>query len=293
MNQNEKDNGKDESSVNKVKSSGCNKLCYYSKKFMWLFIGAMIITSTIFFYKTKMSKGEISYKKEAVPDASSRIENEKTIRLDADKIYENGDTKKDSKDSFETKESAVPTFVPGKENGDESKNSVNSKEEFYLSDKVGYKLQAIDSAAGSRFYILKGTSDGGATWTVINEDPFGGEIGVAEGITFLNEKLGFLCLSHSGESYGELYRSEDSGLSYKKVNFQSKKVTFKDGESYEPFVMPEMPYKEKESMNILVGQGVNGDYNGGSKALYESKDEGKTWTYIKEMTREQFIWEKR
>lgn len=293
MNDNQKDKGIDEVSVNEVKSSGYNKLCHYVKKFIWLFIGAMIITSTIFFYKTQMSKDEINYKKEAVSDASSRTENEKTVKSDGDKIYENDNTKKEAKDSLETNEKSVSTFAPGKESGGESKTSVNSKVEFYSSDKVGYKLVVTDAASGSRFYILKGTSDGGATWTVINEDPFGGNIGVAEGITFLNEKLGFLCLSHSGESYGELYRTEDGGLSYKKVDFESIKVTLKDGESYEPFAMPEMPYKENESLKVLIGQGVNGDYNGGSKALYESKNEGKTWTYVKEMTREQFIWGKR
>lgn len=440
MNHNEKDNGKDESSVNKVKSSGCNKLCYYSKKAIWLFIGAMIIISAVFFYKSKMSKGETSYKKEKVSDTSRKIKNKLTTKLEHDKIYEdgiegilvdinkvvqtpkdlyvanyfrltfnnkgiietfygdiygkndkgeaveygilyesdkskeisiftisnfdgnfdedkrmeplikmlnvislkeavmnwkdtnygisyfgkqklgynikeiyyvdkNGNVKKDEEDSFETIGNVVSIFVPGKkevypplqyifseERNNNNNNtrslkeskdkSVNSKVEFHQSDKISYKLEVTDAASGSRFYILKGTIDGGATWSVINKDPFGGNIGVAEGITFLNEKLGFLCLSHSGESYGELYRTEDGGLSYKKVNFQSIKVTLKDGESYEPFAMPEMPYKENESLKVLIGQGVNGDYNGGSKALYESKDEGKTWTYIKEMTRE-------
>lgn len=43
-----------------------------------------------------------------------------------------------------------------------------------------------------------------------------------------------------------------------------------------------MPIKEGENLNILVGQGSDGDYNGGIKALYKSKDQGKTWEYVKE-----------
>jgi len=38
-----------------------------------------------------------------------------------------------------------------------------------------------------------------------------------------------------------------------------------------------MPYKKVGSLNILVGQGSDGDYKGGCKALYQSKDNGITW----------------
>ena len=170
-----------------------------------------------------------------------------------------------------------------KDNEKSTKKLSNGIDEFYLSDKVGYRLEVTAAASGSRSYSLNTTADGGATWKVINEDPFEGAIGVASGITFLNEKLGFLCLSHSGGSNGELYRTEDGGLSYKKVDFQSIKVTLNNGESYEPFDLPEMPYIKDGKSGILIGQGSDGDYNGGCKALYESKDEGNTWEYVKEV----------
>lgn len=47
-----------------------------------------------------------------------------------------------------------------------------------------------------------------------------------------------------------------------------------------------MPYKEDGILNILVGQGADGDYNGNSSALYQSNDEGITWEYIREVKRE-------
>lgn len=205
---------------------------------------------------------------------------------------------------------AVSVFVPGKENiyiparyifsedleniksaeplknksEKISKKSNNGIDEFYLSDKVGYRLEVTDAAAGSRAYSLNGTSDGGVTWKVINQDPFLGRIGVAAGVTFLNDRLGFLCLSHSGGSNGELYRTEDGGLSYTKVDLPGVKATLSNGETYNPFDLPEMPYEEDKSLNILIGQGSDGDYNGGCKALYQSKDQGKTWEYLKEAT---------
>lgn len=165
--------------------------------------------------------------------------------------------------------------------------SANSEDkEFYLSDNIGYKLKVVGAAAGSRFYSLYGTKDRGTTWDTINEDPFIGRGGVAAGITFINEKLGFIALSHSGGSYGELYRTEDGGLSFEVVNLPEVKVALKGEETFTPFDFPGMPYKEDGILNILVGQGADGDYNGNSSALYQSKDEGITWEYIKEGKRD-------
>ena len=37
--------------------------------------------------------------------------------------------------------------------------------------------------------------------------------------------------------------------------------------------------------NMLVGQGADGDYNGDSSALYQSKDNGETWEFVEEVKR--------
>lgn len=229
-------------------------------------------------------------------------------------INSKGDTRPASKAPFEIIGYAVSVYIPGKENVEtpnryimvddlvnikpeqfSSKTNQNNNEntikqsnketdELYISDKIGYHLEVTAAAAGSRSYSLNKTTDGGATWEVINKDPFKGSIGVAAGITFLNEKLGFLCLSHSEGCNGELYRTEDGGLSYEKVNFPAVKVSLGNGENNNPFDLPEMPYKINGDFCVLVGQGSDGDYNGGCKALYQSKDEGKNWEYIKEVT---------
>lgn len=163
-----------------------------------------------------------------------------------------------------------------------SNQSNNIADEFYLSKQVGYRLEITGAALGSRAYSLTGTTDGWHTWNTINADPFSGMLGSAVGITFLNDKLGFLCLSYSGGSKGQLYRTEDGGVSYKKVNFPEVKAALSSGETYNPFDLPEMPYEKDGNLNVLVGQGSDGDYNGGCKALYQSTDNGLTWKYIKE-----------
>lgn len=225
-------------------------------------------------------------------------------------INKNGETKAPDLLSHEIVGYTVSVYVPEKENEyipvryilvdnldnineNSSSNSTeesteNTKElediskpydaKFDLSGEVKYRLVVEDAAAGTRFYSLYGTFDGGNTWEVINEDPYLGNGGGASGITFINSNLGFISLSKSGGSYGELYRTEDGGKTYEKIELPKADV----GESYYPFDFPNMPYEEDGKLKVLVGQGSDGDYNGNSSGIYESNDEGKTWTYIKE-----------
>lgn len=172
-------------------------------------------------------------------------------------------------------------------NEEEQNDNINKfdyqiAEEFYLSENLGYRLAVTGAAAGSRFYSLFISNNGGETWEVLNRDPFGSSGGAA-GMIFIDEKLGFLALSHSGGSYADLYRTEDGGLSYEKVEMPKVKVALGDGEDYNPFDFPEMPYEENGVLNLLVGQGSDGDYNGNCDGLYKSNDKGKTWEYVKEM----------
>lgn len=137
----------------------------------------------------------------------------------------------------------------------------------------------VDAALGSRFYALFQTQDGGETWQTMNPDPFLNNTGVSSGITFINEELGFIGLSHSGGDYGELYRTEDGGISFEKVMLPEIEVELNDQETYTPFDFPEMPYEEDGRLILLVGQGQDGDYNSGIKAIYESTDNGRTFIY--------------
>ncbi|MFJ7732623.1 WD40/YVTN/BNR-like repeat-containing protein [Lysinibacillus sp. NPDC097231] len=166
---------------------------------------------------------------------------------------------------------------------EEQQEVTNNKEQFFLSKEVGYQLNLTDKALGSSFYSLSKTKDGAETWEVINEDPFNGGIGSVSGITFINDKLGFIgAISPSGTN-GEMYRTNDGGISFEKVNYIPQEVTLESGQSISPFDSPGMPYEKDGVLNMLVGQGSDGDYNGNSSALYQSKDNGETWEYVKEV----------
>lgn len=162
-------------------------------------------------------------------------------------------------------------------------NSKN-KDEFYLKDGIRYKLNLEDKAMSSYFYSLQKSNDSGKNWEIINEDPFNGASGEASGIYFIDENVGFIGTSRNAGCEGELYRTEDGGKSFTKIEFEGMQVKLGDGTLFNPFDFPTVPYEKDGNLYLNLGQGADGDYNGNSSLLYVSKNKGKTWGYIKEVT---------
>lgn len=158
----------------------------------------------------------------------------------------------------------------------------NSNDEFYLQDGIRYKLNVEDKATGSFFYSLQQTTDGGNKWVVLNDDPFDGPVGEACGMYFMDENIGFIAVSKQGGYESDLYRSEDGGKSFNKLEFESKEVTLDNGASIKPFDSPRVPYEKDGNLYLDIEQGADGDYNGNSSLIYKSEDKGKTWEFEKE-----------
>lgn len=158
-----------------------------------------------------------------------------------------------------------------------------SNDEFYLVDGIRYKLNVEDKATGSFFYSLQKSTDSGLNWFVLNEDPFNGAVGEASGIFFIDENIGFIGTSSNGGTTGDLYRTEDGGKSFNKIEIETKSVELNNGVSFTPFDFINVPYKKDGKLYLNIGQGADGDYNGNSSLLYTSKDDGKTWEYSKEV----------
>lgn len=156
-------------------------------------------------------------------------------------------------------------------------------EEFFLTDQQGYQLVILDAALGSRFYGLRETTDGGENWLLTSTDPFQGRTGSSAGLAFIRPELGFAVLARGGGSQATLFRTTDGGQNFNPIEIISPTVTQNDF-GYDPFDFPNVPYEEDGTLYLEVGQGADGDYNGGIHALYESYDDGETFTFVEELT---------
>ena len=67
------------------------------------------------------------------------------------------------------------------------------------------------------------------------------------------------------------------------LELKSERMKLDNGKSIRPFDTPDMPFEMNGVLSMLVGQGSDGDYNGNSSELYQSKDKGQTWNFVKEV----------
>lgn len=171
-----------------------------------------------------------------------------------------------------------PEFEQWKTPEPEINEDINADEEFHLSETEYYRLNMVDAALGRRFYTLEKSEDGGKSWNRLNSDPFLGNGGVAAGIVFIDSELGFMALSHNGGDNAELYRTGDGGATTELVEFTHPRI--EETDIGEPFDFPGMPYEEDGVLKMQVGQGADGDYQGGRAALYQSADHGVTWEFV-------------
>lgn len=152
---------------------------------------------------------------------------------------------------------------------------------FAQSDaNAGYRLVVVDAAAGSRFYSLEKSTDAGEQWTRINEDPFDGSAGVAEGIEFFDESFGFIGLQSASGDGSRIFMTEDGGLSFTEIQLPMDQITEvpEPGKSYgltlDDYRYLTMPQYDGTTLRITVTSG-SAENEGIS---FCSEDHGKTWT---------------
>lgn len=152
---------------------------------------------------------------------------------------------------------------------------------FFLDHSTGWRMKVADAAAGSRFYQLECTEDGGETWTMANKDPFMGNIGVTEGVIFYDENFGIAGLTGASQTTSKLYITRDGGQSFAEISLPWEAVTElpKTAQEYgytkESYGYLNMPQRDGEVMTILaVSQSGNSQ-----GLLFQSQDLGETWSY--------------
>lgn len=190
-------------------------------------------------------------------------------------------------DTTDNTGNADPNAVAGddeEESGDGTpwtENREDGSVYFFLDDNTGYRLLVADAAAGSRFYELEMTKDGGQSWNQQNADPFDGNIGVAEGIEFYNENLGVIGLAGASGDYSTLYLTQDGGKTFSMIELSMDEVTelpdtaAEYGFSISDYDYCKMP-QQKDGKLIIKVISAMGENDG---ILFESIDSGNTWNY--------------
>lgn len=152
---------------------------------------------------------------------------------------------------------------------------------FFLNDDLGWRLVVADAAAGSRFYQMEKTENGGTSWEMANEDPFGGQIGITEGLIFFDENFGFAGLTGASQSSSSLYMTGDGGETFTQVQLPMDSVSQipESGTEY-GFTVSDydyigMPQEQDGTLTVLVTTGA-GEQDG---ILFQSSDRGATWSY--------------
>lgn len=145
---------------------------------------------------------------------------------------------------------------------------------FFLNEDKGWRLVVTDAAAGSRFYVMEKTENGGSTWNRINTDPFAGAIGVTQGLIFIDDNIGFALLAGASQSHSQLYITRDGGMTFEEIQLPMGSVT-QLPESAEVYDYMHMPIKEDSLLEIKVTTEAT-ENNG---FLFQSNDNGITWEY--------------
>ena len=146
---------------------------------------------------------------------------------------------------------------------------------FYLNEEEGWRLRVLDAAAGSRYYVMDHTKDGGASFQEINQAPFGDQIGVTRGILFFDEQYGYISLGNASGETAELYVTRDGGVSFQQIDLPWEQVTDipDDVAGYGYLFLPE---ETGTGLQVTAAK----DSSGQSRHLiFVSEDQGKTWSY--------------
>ena len=144
----------------------------------------------------------------------------------------------------------------------------------FITKDIGFMLRFNDVAMTLASGNIYKTTDGGKTWTVASSGIRQGDsysFSTGSRMKFIDKNLGFVTKPSVG-TYCELYITKDGGR-----NFEQVKIPVIN-EVYDYY---ELPTFYNGILYVEIGQGNDGDYNGGDTVTYYSKDNGANW-FLKE-----------
>ncbi|QZO76385.1 hypothetical protein HIF96_08900 [Helcococcus kunzii] len=154
-------------------------------------------------------------------------------------------------------------------------NNNGSVYHFNKDSNKWYKLEITDAALGSYFYKLYHSDDEGKNWEELNDNPFNDKSGVAEGIEFINDKIGFIGMGGASGDVSKIYITKDGGKKFEEIVLPLEKIAEIPNLDIpaEKYRYLSMPVYKNDTLKILVKE--NRDVEKG--IYFESKDMGKSW----------------
>jgi len=144
--------------------------------------------------------------------------------------------------------------------------------------QAGYVIAAGDRTMSQEIQTIYKTTDGGAAWKEVGQGP---ATNLLQSGGFVDDKLGFMSYPKIQGAETNFYRTEDGGKTFEPIILPVVKQEYL-GVTLEPFIQPETPYMEGGQLFLLVGQGPQGDFKGGTlMAKFKSVDRGKSWSFVK------------
>jgi len=148
---------------------------------------------------------------------------------------------------------------------------------FFLDLNSGFALVSLGAGAGSHYYAIYQTADGGVTWTeVFAHEP--GEMkslpegGSKNGITFIDLNNGWIGGAQPMTDFFYLYYTEDGGATWVQELGLSVPPTYAGS-----MLDVEQPVFVDASTGFLPVRAMNPPLN--PYMFYRSEDYGVTWTY--------------
>lgn len=142
---------------------------------------------------------------------------------------------------------------------------------FPENGQEGFLIVTGERVVWQETTILFCTADGGRTWREIGyagPDRDQGEgHSLTTGAVFINNNVGFMTIRDSGRP--DVWRTQDSGQTWEPLELPA---------APEYYSMAYAPIKQEGILVLYVGMEEYSEY-GGTKAKYESYDEGKSWEY--------------
>lgn len=137
--------------------------------------------------------------------------------------------------------------------------------------QIAYAFVSGGRVMGQEGFSLAVSSDQGKSWQTLAPSDLTSVGMLVQDAGFVTEKLGFLSRKDG------LFVTQDGGNHWQKSQIQIP-------DNYkEIFLIAEIPYEKDGKLLMQMNQGDQGDYKGGLvKGIFQSSDEGLTWTFVAE-----------